>query len=678
MGRIFAFVMAGCVVTACPAAADNTEILRGPVPAWVAPSELMPVPDDADGLMFVRSTDSLIHLDEDGQASYLGYRIKILHQNALQLGNLSIAWNPAAGAPTVHTVTIHRGATAIDVLATSNFEILRREDQLETAMLDGMHTAVLRVPDLRVGDELEVSLTTRAKEPTLGTDSFGLMFVVPEPQPGRYRLGLNWDDGQEPQIRISPDLASLVRRDSNWTILDLDNPELLIPPKDAPPRFRWRRIIEFSDFADWAAISRRFAPLYAAAAELEAGSPLKEEAARIVAEHPAILDRAKAALKLVQQEVRYIYVGLDGGNFTPVTADETWRRRYGDCKGKTVLLLALLGELGIPAEAVLVSNTGPDDGLDERLPSPGLFDHVLVRLRIDNTDYWLDGTLPPVVPPGVEPAMPYQWVLPLSEDGSSLEHLPWQPAQSPDEITLFEIDARAGFDQPAKITSTSIVRGIVGLQQQVQFSGLTRSQLLNAFRQQMVGNTWQTIEDVEWRFDVARQTSVLKIIGMGTVDWDNDDAGARSLSLPGGGFSPPERRVRASDQDQSLPFYNEPEFDCRVTTVRLPESTEPANWRFNSTFDTHIFGRNYYRAFEKRDGEIRMVRGLRVEKPEIDAATARADNDRIANFDNSMAWIFYDPEDRRTSPKPARPVPATYEIDWAAAQVPCLAGGAAP
>src|SRR3546814_6567111 len=104
-----------------------------------------------------------------------------------------------------------------------------------------------------------------------------------------------------------------------------------------------------------------------------------KEAARIAAAHSAPLDRASAALKLVQRDVRYIYVGLGNGNLTPATAEETWQRRYGDCKGKTALLLALLARLGIEAEAVLANNSGGDDGLDERLPNPGMFDHVLVR-----------------------------------------------------------------------------------------------------------------------------------------------------------------------------------------------------------------------------------------------------------------------------------------------------------
>jgi hypothetical protein len=84
-----------------------------------------------------------------------------------------------------------------------------------------------------------------------------------------------------------------------------------------------------------------------------------------------------------------------------------------------------------------------------------------------------------------------------------------------------------------------------------------------------------------------------------------------------------------------------------------------------------MFGRNYYRAFELRDGSIRMVRGSRVEQQEIDAVAARRDNARIVEFDNSMAWIFYDPSRQKTSVGSGGSVPATYDFDWTASEVPC-------
>lgn len=674
--RIAASIIAATIIAAAPAYADNDQVRRGPAPAWVVPTELMPVPQSPSGLVFVRRYDTLVHLGAQGQALHLGYRIKILHSNALQMGNLSISWSPSAGVPTVHSIRVHRGAQAIDVLENTSFEVLRREDQLEAASLNGVLTAVLRIPDLRVGDELEVSLTTPMLDPTLGPRDSGLLVLAPEPAPGRYGMGLSWDEGHKPNIKMTPDMAAVAREGTRGVRFAFDDPVAIVPPEGAPARYRWQRVVEYSDFSDWAAISRHFAPLYARAAALPAGSPLKEEARRIAAAHATPLERARAALKLVQQEVRYVYVGLDGGNLTPATAAETWQRRYGDCKGKTALLLGLLAELGIDAHPVLASNSGIDDGLEERLPSPRLFDHVLVRARIGGSDYWLDGTLPPVAGPSAAPVMPYRWTLPVTAQGASVERREWRPGGTPDEVTLYEIDARAGFDQPAKIISTTVVRGIKGLEQQVQLSGATPAQLLSALRQQMSGGPWQTIEEARWRYDETAQASILTISGTGTVDWDDAGGGSKSLILPGGGFNPPARRARAADQNQNLPYHNTPEFACHVTTVRLPEATNPRHWSFNTAFDTRIFGRNYYRAFELRDGAIRMVRGSRVEQQEIDAAAARRDNDRIAAFDNTMARISYDPTGARSAAASGRSVPATYEIDWTADNVPCLSPAA--
>ncbi|MEH3106181.1 MAG: transglutaminase [Sphingomonas fennica] len=564
------------------------------------------------------------------------------------------------------------------MLKDVRFEVLRREDRLESAQLTGLLTAVLRVPDLRVGDELEVALTVSEADPTLGTQHAGLLAMAPAPAPGRYRLGMSWPAGAGPALRASADMAGAMVERPDGVDIRLDNPAFLSPPKDAPPRYGWRRVLQYSSFSDWPSISRHFAPLYAAAAVRAADSPIRREAARIAAAHDTPMARAAAALKLVQQNVRYIYVGLDGGNLQPATAEETWQRRFGDCKGKSALLLALLSELGIAAEPVLINAGGEDDGLDERLPSPQLFDHVLVRARIDGAAYWLDATLPPVVPPRADLVYPAGWVLPVTAGGAALERIAWAPAAVPDELHLFEIDARAGFDQPGRITTTAILRGVKALQQQVRFAAVTRAQMLEAFRRELAGSTWQAIDDVQWRYDEKAAASILTISGTGLTDWDRDGNGARSLALPGGGFSPPDRHVRPAGQDGQLPFYNKPEYVCHVTTVRLPADTKAVNWSSKPAYDMAMFGRTYHRAFELRDGAIRMIRGSRIVDREVDVAAALRDNRRIAAFDNSMGWIFYDPARTRTFVGDGGRVPATYEIDWTAADVPCTTRTVAP
>ncbi|WP_297320287.1 DUF3857 domain-containing protein [Novosphingobium sp.] len=663
-----AFALSGIAVQA-----QDQAVRTGARPAWAVVSEPLPVPDQVRGPIFNRRQNVQTHLDKNGEWVFVDYLVKLGDSNALQLGNLALSWDPAAGTPTVHSIRVIRNGVERDVLAGSKFEILRREDQLEASMLTGRLTAVMRVPDLRVGDELEVSYTLPAQDPTLRDANAGAMFIGPIPAPGRYDLRLSWEQGLEPTIRPTADLAPLVQRGPSSVWVEMDNPAALNPPKDAPPRYAWQRLIEFTDFSDWKAVSSRMAPLFSKAAVLAPDSEIRKEAAEIAASSSDPMARTQAALKLVQQQVRYVYVGLNGGNLTPASADETWRRRYGDCKGKTVLLLALLNELGIPAEAVLASNAGDDDGLDQHLPNPLAFDHVLVRARIDGHSYWLDGTLPEFYQPSERPVLPYRWVLPLAAAGDMIERLPWESSANPDTTVLFEIDAREGFAVPAKIRQTTIARGPQALAEYYQLGALNENQLESAFRQELEGSSvWNSIESVTWRFDPGQRASVLEITGTGPVDWEQQSGKSRSLTLPGGGFSPPDRRQRGSSGTaDEVPFYTKPEFDCRVTTVRLPADTAEKDWSYNTSFDVLYFGRNYRRSFERRDGAIRMVRSLRSLQPEISPAVAAADNDRLTKFDNSMASIFYDPGsyDRKGA---RERVPATYEVDWVANPLACL------
>ncbi len=327
------------------AAAKEDGVSFGPAPAWAVIADPLPVPESVRGPVFVRRQAVQIHLDKNGQWEFNAVMMRLLDASALPLGNIALSWNPAAGTPTVHALKVYRNGVARDVLATTKFEILRREGQLETAVLDGTLTATLRVPDLRVGDDIELEYTLQTQDPTLRTDNSGILLLAQIPPPGRFNLRLSWERSQEPTIRPTPDIEPLVKREAQAISLSLDNPGSSSPPKDAPPRYSWQRLIEYSDFSSWQAVSARVAPLFAEAAAIGPKSAIKQEAADIAAATSDPLARAQAALKLVQQQVRYVYVGLNGGNLTPASADETWQRRYGDCKGKTVLLLALLREL---------------------------------------------------------------------------------------------------------------------------------------------------------------------------------------------------------------------------------------------------------------------------------------------------------------------------------------------
>ncbi len=90
----------------------------------------------------------------------------------------------------------------------------------------------------------------------------------------------------------------------------------------------------------------------------------------------------------VSQEIRYVAIFLGSGGVVPNPADQVIRNRYGDCKDKTTLLIALLAAKGIEASTAMI-NSGSAFEIP-RLGSVSPFNHVIVY--IPQWDLYLDPT----------------------------------------------------------------------------------------------------------------------------------------------------------------------------------------------------------------------------------------------------------------------------------------------
>ena len=77
----------------------------------------------------------------------------------------------------------------------------------------------------------------------------------------------------------------------------------------------------------------------------------------------------------------------------PEYPSETLRRRFGDCKDKSTLLVAALRASGIDAYLALLS-AGDDEDVSPELPGFGMFDHAIVYVPgvRGGADLWIDAT----------------------------------------------------------------------------------------------------------------------------------------------------------------------------------------------------------------------------------------------------------------------------------------------
>lgn len=121
-----------------------------------------------------------------------------------------------------------------------------------------------------------------------------------------------------------------------------------------------------------------------------AGAQLKSLADKLVTGKKSRQEKAEALLQYVDQEVRYTGVEFGEAAIVPRPPSETLAQKYGDCKDKATLLVALLRVAEIPAYVALL-NTGDRQDVAPDLPGMGMFDHAIVYMPGD-PELWIDVT----------------------------------------------------------------------------------------------------------------------------------------------------------------------------------------------------------------------------------------------------------------------------------------------
>ena len=618
----------------------STKPSFGAPPAWV---DVAPLPDSASATdtpaLKTILDDNQSRLGPTGDVFYSRRVIKVLKPEGLSdLTSQTFTWSPDTESLAIHSILLRRGATTIDLMqGGSKVLVLRRETGLEAGMLDGRLTATRQLDGLQVGDILDVSWTISKRDPATkgwsedpeGLSSPGIT--------GRYRVRITWPSSDAVHWRTSEGLPEpKVESRDGWTTLLLDAANLKppTPPPGAPPRFSWGGRFYASSYGRWEDVSRTVSPLFEHAEALKPASPIKAEAAAIAAGSRDPKVRAFAALKLVQDKVRYFYIGTNDGGYVPAEADETWARRFGDCKGKTVLLLALLKELGVEAAPALVSTTS-GDGLDEEPAGLFRFDHVIVRAAIAGKVYWLDGTrqgdaggLDAQQPP------PWRWALPLRAQGAGLERIVQPPLDKPQTEILVRLDASKGIDAPAPAEIHVRMLGDGAVTFRGMAARMSKEDLEKIARRSFSSSmSWIEPKSVSWRDDPQANVFQLDLTGVADMNWrDNTDLHVREFHLSGTSTQARIFPRREPGPGQDAPFaIAYPYYMAGSVEVTLPDKGAGFSVR-GGNFSETVGEYEVKRSVQMDGGVARFVSSIRSLAPEIAATSADTANKAFRRF----------------------------------------------
>lgn len=142
-------------------------------------------------------------------------------------------------------------------------------------------------------------------------------------------------------------------------------------------------------------------------------------------------DRSKVDViyRYLAQTTRYVSIQLGIGGWQPFAASEVCRTGFGDCKGLTNYLCAMLHEVGVPANYVVIRSG--QHNLVTEFPS-NQFNHAIAQVPLPGDTLWVECTSSAHVPLGyVHESIAGNHALLIDNDGGHLVKLPnYSPEQN--------------------------------------------------------------------------------------------------------------------------------------------------------------------------------------------------------------------------------------------------------
>jgi TPR repeat protein/transglutaminase-like putative cysteine protease len=363
------------------------------LPKWAAPLEALPA-TTSDEPVVIRVAETQYWTG--ASPAYLINRAVQVNSSARlsELGQFAIPFVPAYQKLVLHKIAIVRGAQVLDRTQSANVRVLDSETDAQKGYYLGAATATVLLDDVKPGDTLWTVYSIEGNNPVFG-NAWSEHFWWTRDVPVELRkMVLQYPSNKPVQWRVSgtprPALPAAVTETRNGvttlvlreTALAADQLEASMPPNTLP-----MPLIDLSEYRDWSQVAQWALTLFP---DMAKQVEVQALARRFDGKTPE--QRASQALHWVQDEIRYFSVSMGENSHRPAAPVTVLKRRFGDCKDKTQLLVSLLRAMGIEAQPVLLHATSPTLPA-QLLPAPTSFNHAIVRVVLDGKAYFVDPTL---------------------------------------------------------------------------------------------------------------------------------------------------------------------------------------------------------------------------------------------------------------------------------------------
>jgi hypothetical protein len=311
----------------------------------------------------------------------------VVHENGLEnLRHFMLAFNPTVTTIKLHELYILREKKEkIDLILPENISISDfKQDYCENVFDNNKHLIIL-LEDLRLNDIIISSFTTRTENKKY---SSLMQFNYDCPVEKIYRRVI-CDIGHKLNFKLFNTNEAIVVNDKE-IIFEKRHVSPVSFEDRIPSWFTPFAFLQVTEYQSWNEVAKWMAKYFVVSEET---TPLiKAQCDELIAHNPSDEGKIIAALRFVQNQIRYTYLPFDEHTPTPHPPEIVMQRRFGDCKDKSLLLVTILKKLGVEAYPVLVNNVKRIN-LDYYLPDSSIFNHAIVCICFNGRKYFFDPTI---------------------------------------------------------------------------------------------------------------------------------------------------------------------------------------------------------------------------------------------------------------------------------------------
>ncbi|HWO87616.1 MAG TPA: DUF3857 domain-containing protein [Gemmatimonadales bacterium] len=338
--------------------------------------------------------DGIVRIERDGRGSRT-YRqiVQVFNRDAAEnWGELQFSYQPGRERLTVNWARV----LSSDGRVISERPVHEQESRAPVAASAPVYTDVMQrrlsLGGVSPGTLVDYSITIETLEPMMPGDFHASWAVTTGSLVRRSRYIV--DTPADVQLRIQernwrwprPVTVRNGRRTYVWAAADVPAVEgepFMAGPDTVMVSIELALPLEWSDIARWYVALAR--DRYQLSPEVEAAVAQAVRGAR------SLEDSLRAVHRWVAQDFRYVSLSLGMGGYQPRRPAQVLETRYGDCKDKATLFIAVARRMGVRAFPVLLAAEG---GADSTMPTPRQFDHMIAAVELPGRPgyTWLDLT----------------------------------------------------------------------------------------------------------------------------------------------------------------------------------------------------------------------------------------------------------------------------------------------